>query len=246
MNQSPDHIAMATNLALLTETPEDIAEAERLVLLGLAVKEYGPSINMFYWYQVAKMRLLNQDFDGAFEGYQKAYGITEENPLMEMQGRDTAALTLSATELYLNRDLDRSEQRVDFILNEWTDTKGASRHLATAHKLKAQHLIRRGALETVGDHIEKALANQERFSGVATPSYLDILMMQAEHHAMMGDHDKADAVLKASPSDTNRFKLAAAFLLNEKDGAAAARAYLKNSRFERRKNGAIPVANLLV
>lgn len=246
MNQSPDHIAMATNVALITEEPTDIAEAERLVRLGLEVDEYGPSIKMFYWFQIAKMRLISKDFEGGLQAYRETYLIHETFPLMEMQGRDTAILTLAATELYMGRSLMESEQKVDFIIDEWSKTKGESRGMATAHKLKSHFLIKRGELVQAAEHIAKAKVMQERFSGITGAGYTDILMVQAELKAMSGEYKEAEDILKSVPNDTNRYKLAKAFLINEELGNTQANDFLRTAELDAKKVSQSPLETFLL
>ena len=183
---TPDHIAAATQIALITEAEADIRASENLLEIGLS-EDHGSSINMYFWNQLSRMRQMRGDFAGAYAAMREVVAIIEATPLMDVSGTDTGRLNLADYELWHTGDLDRAEALARAVLETARETKGESREQGLAHGILASVHARRGNLEQALSEIEAAQALVERYGGAASDAALTVQLQRAEILAEMGD-----------------------------------------------------------
>ena len=229
---APDHIASATQIAVLTEDSADIDRAEALLQVGLEV-DHGPSVNMYFWNQLSRMRQLRGDFDGAYEASSNVVAIIDASPLMDVSGTDTGRLNLADFELWHTGDLARAEALVQGVLDTARDTKGESREQGLAHALQAFILVARGELDAAQAEVDAALTLVERYTGPASEATTTVRLQRAEILAARGDagaRDVLDAVraemVAGDPSArlSQRLALADVYVTARLDGVGAAQA----------------------
>ncbi|MEO0818051.1 MAG: serine/threonine-protein kinase [Pseudomonadota bacterium] len=228
---SPDHIAAATQIATITGAEEDIRGAELLLLVGLE-QDHGPSINMYFWNQLSRMRQMRGDFSGGYEAMLEVVSIIDATPLMDVSGTDTGRLSLADFELWHTGDIDRAEALATAVLNTARETKGESREMGLAFGALAWVSTERGTPEAARDHIEAAIAITSRYSGETSSSVLNLKLQRAEILADLGDPLARDALdTVRSEFDTaeinatlqERFKLASLYVSAQLEGQEASR-----------------------
>lgn len=234
---SPDHIAAATQIALITEAEPDIRAAEALLEIGLA-EDHGSSINMYFWNQLSRMRQMRGDFAGAYEAMLAVVGIIEATPLMDVSGTDTGRLNLADFELWHTGDLDRAEALARAVLDTARETKGESREQGLAHAVMALIAAERGELGRALEEIDAGLALVARYGGEASDAALTLRLQKAEILAGADDpaaRAEVAAVREAiagttrTPRLMERIRLAELYVTALIDGREAARAQLERS-----------------
>lgn len=182
----PDHIAAATQIALITQSEADILKAENLLLAGLELDQ-NSSIEMYFWNQLSRMRQMRGDFPAAYDAMLQVVAIIESTPLMDVSGTDTGRLNLADFEIWHTGDIDRAETLALEVLNTAQQTKGESRELGLAHGVLALVQVERGALDAARTEIETAIEITSRYSGDTASSVLVLRLQRAEILAAMDD-----------------------------------------------------------
>ncbi len=160
---SADHVAQATQLASITVDPADVASAEA-VLLAARQRDHGPQIEVYFANQLALMRTLRGDLDGAHEALREAVAIIEANQLMDISGTDTARLNLATFEIYHSGDLEQAETLIVTVLGQAIE-RGESRESGRARELLGVIRAEQQALDEAVGLLEQATEQIRRFSG---------------------------------------------------------------------------------
>jgi len=196
---SPDHIAAATQIAMITEADSDIRAAENLLQLGLET-DHGSSINMYFWNQLSRMRQMRGDFAGAYEAMLEVGGIIDSTPLMSVSGTDTGRLNLADFELWYTGDLERAEELALLVLDTAENTKGESREMGLAHAKLADVLVLRGEFQSALAQIDKGLEITVRYAGEESETALAIKLQRAMILADLGDPRASHTLLEVQSS----------------------------------------------
>jgi predicted Ser/Thr protein kinase len=191
----PDHIASATQIAILTREESDIVSAEALLKQGLSFN-HGPSINMYFWNQVGKMRQMRGDFRGSLDAKREVVGIIDTHPLMDFSGTDTGRLNLAGYEWQVAGDVGKAEKLVSLVIQEAADLKGESRELGNALVLLGLISAKQGDPETGIALMAQGLVLIERYSGPTSRGMLSAQVKYAEVVALI-DPTEARSLLDA-------------------------------------------------
>ena len=182
---SPDHVAMATQLAGITNDAEDLTRAEQL--LSHAVQEpHGPPILMYFANQLSKMRRLQGDFDGALEALRELKAIIDANSLMDISGKDTGLINLAEFEFYYALDLESAEALVRRVLDDIQPARGDSRESGRALALLGTIRLHQNDSERAVELLEEAVALVSRFSGEQSQATVYALSGLLEAQAAAG------------------------------------------------------------
>ncbi|MEL7188059.1 MAG: protein kinase [Pseudomonadota bacterium] len=218
---TPDHAATASNLALTTFDPADLERAQQVVVATIPGEE-DPSITMFLQNQLSKLYEASGDFDRGYEAMKGVVEIIDKDELGEISGQDTGRLNLIAYELFHSEDLERAEELLAFVFRD-AEIRGASSELARAQWYRAEIEWRRGDMKAAKSSFETALPLSVQFTGEEAPLTKDIRHAYAELLAGMDEFDAAGAMLdQAGDSESVRHQLASLRLMLEQEGAEAA------------------------
>lgn len=190
---SPNHIAAATQIAILTSSNTDILLAEQLLLEGLK-GELADPIKIYFWNQTSKMRQMRSDFNGAYEAMKEVVNIIQDKPLMEISGTDTGLLNLANYELWHTQNLQRAEELVEKVMQTAHEVKGESRELGIAYSILANIRLLEGKTNEALQHSQKAVSIIEKYSGAESDVAILTKVRQAEMYALLKD-DEANQMI---------------------------------------------------
>ncbi|MDT0594939.1 serine/threonine-protein kinase [Glaciecola petra] len=227
---TPDHIAAATQIAILTEEPDDITKAEGLLLKGLSVEIVDP-LAMYFWNQTSKLRQLRGDFPAAYEAIKEVANIIDAKPLIEISGTDTGLLNLAEFELWHTQDLDRAETIARRVIDTVVAKKGESRELGIAYSVLANRAMLQNDVDAALSYIDQAIPIIEKYSGASSNSSIYVVLDKAEYLALNNDasaklilRQVADRLSEKKPSShlDTRLGLAELFVSFQLEGLDAA------------------------
>lgn len=184
--QGPDHIAVTTQIATITQHQDDIIAAEALLLKGLAADNQDP-VQMFFWNQLAKMRQMRGDFAEAYQAMKEVVKVIDSKPLMEVSGTDTGLLNLASYELWHTQNLARATQLAKRVIQLTQDKKGESRELGVAYSILAISHMLSGDPQPALSQIDTAIEISRRYSGAASNTVLNMQLTRAEIMADLAD-----------------------------------------------------------
>lgn len=192
---SADHIAAATQLAGATRAEADLLKAEALLEEGLSADQ-GPSVNMYFHNQLARMRRIRSDLAGAHDALRDVVAIIEANPLMDISGTDTGRLNLAEYDFWRGTDTENAERLARAVAFDARATKGESKETGRALVLLALIDAQRGrtadALATIDDAEQTLL----RFDDAGSASVAEARASRVEILADAGAFDRAASALE--------------------------------------------------
>ena len=191
---SADHVAQATQLASITVDADDLAMAEA-VLLAAMQQDHGVQIQMYFANQLASMRRLQGDLNGAHEAMREAVGIVEANHLLDISGTDTARLNLATFEIYHVGDFQRAEELIRQVLDQIRD-RGESRESGRARELLGVMRAEQGDFDAALDSLEQANELIRRFGGDQSQTLVFAMASLAEALVDAGKLEQAATVLE--------------------------------------------------
>lgn len=236
---TPDHIAAATQIALLSRETEDILAAESLLLEGLQQDHTDP-IKMYFWNQTSKLRQMRGDFDGAYQAVSEVVNIIDAKPLMEISGTDTGLLNLAHFELWHRNDFQKAEQLAKRVIATAKEKKGDSRELGLAYATLANISMLSSNPQKAKNEIEQAKPLIERFSGTESDAAYANKIVEQEILAALGDDAASQTITniidelikkEASPSLLARASLSAVYISIYLEGAEAAKVMFAEKNF---------------
>lgn len=186
---SPDHVAMATQLASITSDAHDLVQAERL--LEHAMQEsHGPQILMYFANQLSKMRRLQGDLQGAIDALREVKVIIDANRLMDISGMDTGLINLATLEFYHAGDIGSAALLVQRVLDEVEPARGESRESGRALELLGMIRLHEGDPDRAVELLDEAVGLVSRYSGEQTRATVFALSGLLEAQAAAGLADE--------------------------------------------------------
>ena len=214
---TPDHAAAASQLALLTMEPVDLARGEE-VLTATLQNEEEPQVLMFLWNQLSRIAAARGRLPQAYRAMQKVVAIIDADRQGEISGQDTGRLNLARYELFYTGDAARVRTLLEEV-REDAKVRGPSAELARALWYQAELDRSEGNLAQALENIAEAEEMVVRFVGEQGPLTSHIRMAHAQMLARSGDHSAAARKLaSAAEQGTARRALAQARLDFERAG----------------------------
>jgi len=192
---TPDHVAAATQLASITAQDEDLRHAESVLAQAMEV-DHGPQVNMYFFNQLALMKRLRGDLDGAHQALRDLVGIIDSFQLMDISGTDTGRLNLAAFEVYHSRDLARAETLIDEVLENSTAARGENRESGRARVLLGVIRAHQGQYDEALELLAAGVGVTRRFGGERSQPLAFAKAAWAEVLASSGNFDRAQEVME--------------------------------------------------
>lgn len=192
---TPDHVAAATQLASITAKDEDLLHAES-VLTQAMQEDHGPQVNMYFSNQLALMKRLRGDLDGAHQALRDLVGIIDSFQLMDISGTDTGRLNLASFELYHGRDLERAETLINEVLEKTTVARGENRESGRARVLLGAIRAEQERYDEALKLLEEGVDLTHRFGGQRSQPLAFAIASWAETLASSGNFIRAREVIE--------------------------------------------------
>lgn len=161
----------AMKLARITRDDTDLSLAET-VILRLIPNDTEPFESLFHQNQLAVLRLMRNDREGALSAFVRALEIFDANPQLAIYGRDAVRYNVAAQELGYRRDLQRAGELADLILTEDVALRGESAQKALGLLIKALIADERDQIDEALRMHDDAAALFVRFTGATSPQYV--------------------------------------------------------------------------
>lgn len=194
---TPDHAAAASQLAFTTGDAKDLRRADTVLNAALTTTTE-PSIIIFFWNQLATIRRMLGDLNGAHDAISRAVAMVEENRLSEIAGKDTARLNLAEYEFYLREDAAKTAKLIDTVIGTDTAAKGENRELGRALVYRGLLEAGRGEVAAAEATLARAVELTDRFAGAQSASSIHARIALAETLAANGKRATAESTLAAA------------------------------------------------
>ncbi len=193
----PDHVALATRIAFLTEDAKDIRKAD--LLLAEAINndtDKSPLIKMYYFNQLAKLRSLIGDEAAAHDAYLQLLAIIDEHPAMSITGVSTGRMNVADFEWNTGRASAKTLALVEKVLKQ-SEFAGQNRDTGRAFRYMAQYQSQQGNHQQAIEAALQARAMMQRFSPAPSLSWVQAELSYADVLAVAGRVDEARQVFTA-------------------------------------------------
>ena len=225
-----------TQIALLSREPQDIDRA-RAQLEHLIVINDSPTLRISLLNSLYQLESSLGRPDASRAAMRRAVDIIDQNPGIELAGRDTNRLNLAMLELYHRQDFDAVQMQLDALRQGEHAIKGESRESARA--LEIEGVLRRlqGRPEAGLAALELALPLFERYSGTQTQEHLraetELIITLLDVGRVNEAGDRLDAALQRRDGIPHQYlTMAEAYIALKASGAEAAQAVLVGRDFD--------------
>ncbi|MEM8982276.1 MAG: serine/threonine-protein kinase [Pseudomonadota bacterium] len=211
---TPDHIATASQIAMISRAPTDVERAVTLLNVGIDTG-HGPQVDAFFLASLALMQQYQGDFEAAYKSVVEAVDVIERSPAMDVSGNDTGRINLAEFAYFLERDLVRAEALAKAVVENGQEARGANRETGRALMLQAAFAADSGDLNRALTLADEGVELIQRFSGPTSTASINAQTQLAELLATAERHADAAAVLDAlelalsesQPSADNRLRV---------------------------------------
>lgn len=212
--ETPDHIATASQIAMISRAPTDVERAVTLLNVGIDTG-HGPQVDAFFLASLALMQQYQGDFEAAYASVVEAVDVIERSPAMDVSGNDTGRINLAEFAYFLERDLVRAEALAKAVVENGQEARGANRETGRALMLQAAFAADSGDLNRALTLADEGVELIQRFSGPTSTASINAQTQLAELLATAERHADAAAVLDAlelalsesQPSADNRLRV---------------------------------------
>lgn len=232
--EGPGYASTLAQIARYSGAETDRSAAVQ-ALMQRAGADSSPWVRMTMYNQLFLLHTHFGDSDNAYSAIRAAVDIIDDNPSIELQGRDTNRLNLAETELFLRGDRAAAMEQVRRARATEEIAKGDSRESARA--LEIEGLIRHGEgeLEHARNLLSEALDLHRRFGGAQSSYALRTAAALAMTLEDLGEQNPADAILQsglsaADPSVPQILRVAEAYRTLRREGPEQAAALLHQAR----------------
>lgn len=225
-----------TQIALLSREPADIERA-RAQLERLIVSNDSPTLRISLLNSLQQLENGLGHWDASHAAMRRTVEIIDQNPGIELAGRDTNRLNLAMFELYNRQDFDAVQAQLDALRQGEHAIKGESRESARA--LEIEGILRRlqGQPEAGRAALEQALPLFERYAGTQTQMYLraefELIITLLDLGRLDEAKARLDAALQRREGAPHQYlTMAEAYVALKESGAEAAREVLEARDFD--------------
>lgn len=185
-----DQVNYAVRLARLTGDESDVALAEYLLQQRMS-QDLPPFDRLFGFSQLAVLRMLRDDQEGALQAYRDTLRMLDLHPEYAASGRDITRFNLASVYLFHRGDTIEATRLADLILTEDVELKGESLQTGRGFLIRGLAAEAEGRTEDALRDIESAHQIFLNFAGPSSPHSISALSARAVTYAANGQAEEA-------------------------------------------------------